>query len=58
MKHPALDHSDWNAFIEAAAQVADRRSTDGLSDNHPYNQGWRRCATITAAANRAMKGGT
>ena len=54
---PAPDHSEWNTAIEAAAKVAERRSTDGLSDDDPYNEGWRRCATITTAAIRNLKKG-
>ena len=55
---PCPDHSEWNAAIEAAAKVAERRSTDGLSDDNPYNEGWRRCATITTAAIRNLKKGS
>ena len=54
---PAPDHSDWNAAIEVAVKVAQGRSTDGLSDDHPYNQGWRRCAAIISDAIRALKKG-
>ena len=54
---PAPDQGEWDAAIEAAVAVAERRSTDGLSDDHPYNEGWKRCATITAAAIRALKKG-
>ena len=52
---PAPDHGEWDAAIESAAKVAERRSTDGLSDDDPYNEGWRRCATITTAAIRSLK---
>jgi len=55
---PATDHAEWDAAIEAAAKVAERRSTDGLSDDDPYNEGWRRCATITTAAVRNLKKGS
>jgi hypothetical protein len=55
--NPAPDNSEWNAAIEAAANVAQLRSKNGSSEDHPYNRGWIRCATITSDAIRALKKG-